>query len=256
MYSNDTPHPAATDLYIPLDNVHNLRDLGGLKTPDNAVIQQGRLLRSGNPGQATPDDITRLQNMQIDVVVDFRANDEKTPKEAGFAAVFNWQAEPVLAGNLSGKNMLPTLQRMSETDTHDLMCSLYSDFPGKNQSQFRALLQLAEQGKTLLYHCTAGKDRTGFATTLLLSALGIHTDTIMANYLESNHYNAWFFQEITDSLGQHGITREVVWPLLMVSEEYLHNSLRVIEQDFGGMDNYLRNTLEVDVERIRGHYLV
>ena len=83
-----------------MDNVHNLRDLGGLKTPDNAVIQPGRLLRSGNPGQATPADITRLQSMGIDVVVDFRAEDEKTPQEADFAASFNWQAQPIVVGEL------------------------------------------------------------------------------------------------------------------------------------------------------------
>lgn len=255
MYSNDQPHPGATDSYIPLENVQNLRDLGGLKTPDNAGIKPGRLLRSGNPGQATAADIARLQGMNIDVVVDFRADDEKTPHEADFAAAFLWQAEPIVAGNLSGPQMLPTLQRMSQADMHELMCDLYRDFPGRYQPQFHALLQLAEQGKTMLYHCTAGKDRTGFASALLLSALGVDADSIMVNYLESNHYNQRFIQDMADYLERRGVKREAVWPLLEVSEEYLDTALRVIDRDYGGMANYLRKTLNVDIERIRQHYL-
>lgn len=253
-YAQSTTAPD-TDQYIPLEHVQNTRDLGGLTTEDGRRVLPGRLYRSGNPAFATPSDITRLKAMHLDVVLDFRAVSEKTPAEQAFAAQFPWQDDPVLAGNLSPAAIVPMLQRSTPAQMHQFMVSLYQQFPVDYQPQFARFLKLAEQDKTMLYHCTAGKDRTGFATVLLLSALGVDRATVMANYLESNRYNAAGNAKATAQLQKIGVAPDVVAPLLAVDPDYIGAAMEVIDQRYGGMQHYLVDVLHVDVQRIRQNYL-
>jgi protein-tyrosine phosphatase len=244
-----------TDQYIPLERVQNTRDLGGLATEDGRRILPGRLYRGGNPAFATPSDIARLKAMHLDVVLDFRAVSEKTPAEQAFAAQFPWQADPVLAGNLSPAAIVPMLKRSTPAQMHRFMVGLYQQFPIDYQPQFARFLKLAEEDKTMLYHCTAGKDRTGFATVLLLSALGVDRATVIANYLESNRYNAAGNAQATAQLQKMGVAPEVVAPLLAVDPDYIGAAMEVIDQRYGGMQHYLVDVLHVDIQRIRQNYL-
>ncbi|MNL43877.1 hypothetical protein D3C87_1664140 [compost metagenome] len=90
---------------------------------------------------------------------------------------------------------------------------------------------------------------------LLLSALGVSQDDIVANYLESNHWNARFFQQILAKSAERGVRDDVMMPLLEVAPAYLEASVQAIDQGFGGMDRYLRDVLKVDVDALRAHYL-
>jgi len=247
--------PLTTDQYVPLERVQNTRDLGGLTTEDGRRVLPGRLYRSGNPAFATPSDIARLQTMHLDVVLDFRADSEKQPAEQAFAALFPWQADPVLAGNLSPGAIVPMLKRSTPAQMHQFMIELYRQFPGTYRAQFARFLKLAEDDKTMLYHCTAGKDRTGFATVLLLSALGVDRASVIANYLESNRYNAAGNAQATAQLQKIGVAPDVVAQLLAVDPDYIGAAMQVIDQQYGGMQHYLVDVLHVNVERIRHNYL-
>lgn len=130
------------------------------------------------------------------------------------------------------------------------------DFPLKHQSTFGRFLKTAEAGPTLLYHCSAGKDRAGFATLLLLSALGVAPDAILANYLESNHQNRRLIREILTRLNSLGIAHDVAMPLLEVRPGYLLASLHTIQQEWGSMAKFLGEVMVVEVEQLRAHYLV
>jgi len=244
-----------SDQPIPLERVQNTRDLGGLITEDGRRILPGRLYRSGNPAFATPADVARLQALHLDVVLDFRADSEKMPAEQAFAALFPWQADPVLAGNLSPAAIVPMLMRSTPAQMHQFMVELYREFPVAYQAQFTRFLKLAESDKTMLYHCTAGKDRTGFATVLLLSALGVDRATVIANYLESNRYNAAGNAQATAQLHKIGVAPEVAEPLLAVDPDYIGAAMEVIDQRYGGMQHYLVDVLHIDIEQIRSNYL-
>jgi protein-tyrosine phosphatase len=135
------------------------------------------------------------------------------------------------------------------------MISLYRQFPGAYQAQFGRFLKLAEDDKTILYHCTAGKDRTGFATVLLLSALGVDRATVIANYLESNRHNAAGNAQATAQLQKIGVAPEVLAPLLTVDPDYIGAAMEVIDQQYGGMQHYLVNVLHINLEKIRANYL-
>ncbi|ASL46058.1 Tyrosine-protein phosphatase [Burkholderia sp. AD24] len=248
-----TAHP--TDQYIKLEKIQNTRDLGGIETADGHQITPHRLYRSGNPSQASQQDIKTLKAMHLDAIIDFRAASEKQPNEKTFADQFPWQSDPVLAGNLAPSAIIPLLKRSTPEQMHDFMLNLYRQFPSNYQPQFAHFLKLAEDNKTLLYHCTAGKDRTGFATVLLLSALGVDRPTTIANYLESNRYNAAGNAHATQQLQKLGIAPDVVAPLLTVDPDYIGASMQVIDQQYGGMQHYLVDVLHVNIAKIRANYL-
>ncbi|WP_321890272.1 tyrosine-protein phosphatase [Paraburkholderia bannensis] len=254
--AQDTAYASNHDHPVPMQHIQNLRDLGGLVAADGKVIAPHRLYRSGNPALGTSADFARLDAMHLDAVVDFRAASEKTPAEAAFGERFPWRADPVLAGDLSPTAIVPMLKRSTPAQMHAFMVGLYRQFPVQYQAQFARFLKLAEGDQTLLYHCTAGKDRTGFATVLLLSALGVDRATIVANYLESNRENAAFNAGALVQLRKIGVADDVVMPLLVVDADYIGAAVEVIDTQYGGMQHYLRDVLHVDVDKIRQNYLV
>ncbi|NKI72594.1 protein-tyrosine-phosphatase [Collimonas pratensis] len=234
--------------------MQNTRDLGAYQAADGRRIQARRLLRGANPGLASVADIAKLKSYQLDLVLDFRSEGEKQAAEAPFAAAFAWIADPVMVGNLSQETLLPLLRNGSAEHSRQFMLDFYRAFPVNYQAQFGRFLRLAEQGKTMLYHCTAGKDRTGFASALLLSALDVERATIVADYLESNRNNA--SAKVLAQLFKADLAPEIMRPLLNVEAAYLEAALTVIDEEYGGMPHYLRQVLDVDVERIRRNYLV
>lgn len=241
---------------ISLEKVSNMRDLGGLVTTDNHIIMPGRIIRTGNPGFATDKDIEYLKSIHPDAIVDFRTEMEKNPAEQKFGKSFNWIADPVNAGNLTGSSINDLLKTATANSLENMMIKTYQDFPVLYQSQFKKVLELAEQNKTFFYHCTAGKDRTGFATLLLLTALGVDKETIFKDYLESNEAS----KQLTETMAKMSnssvsIDPDIIKPLLEVKRSYLQAALDVIDEKYGGIDNYLKNILKVDVKKIRSNYL-
>ncbi|WP_439684602.1 Putative tyrosine-protein phosphatase [Cupriavidus oxalaticus] len=240
---------------LAFDTISNARDLGGLRGAAGRRVRSGRLYRSGNPALASAADLDRLHALDLDMVVDFRSAGEKSPDEAGFGERFNWVAVPVLDGSMAMDVLMPRLRASTPAQIDGFMLEVYRDFPVRYRDAFGGFMQTAQAGKTLLFHCTAGKDRTGFASLLLLSALGVAQDDILANYLESNQRNARFNETALARMAQLGVSAEAMMPLLEVRASYLDASLQAIEQGWGSVDNYLGDALAVDVAQLRAHYL-
>jgi protein-tyrosine phosphatase len=241
---------------IGFDAIQNTRDLSAYATADGRRIKSGRLLRGANPGMASARDIARLKHYQLDVVLDFRSEAEKHSAEAPFAASFNWIADPVMVGNLSQEALLPLLRNGNPENSRQFMLDFYRVFPVNYQSQFGRFLRFAEDNKTMFYHCTAGKDRTGFASALLLSALGVARENIIADYLASNRHNAGANAKVLAQILKADLAPEIIAPLLSVEAAYLEAALTVIDEKYDGMEHYLGQVLGVDVARIRHNYLV
>lgn len=253
--SNNGTASTATQAELLFDTISNARDLGGLAGAGGCRVRHGRLYRSGNPALASAADLDRLHALGLDMVVDFRSPGEKSPDEAAFGQRFRWLAVPVLDGSMAMDVLMPRLRTSTPAQVDAFMLAVYRDFPGRYRDAFAGFMRTAQGGKTLLFHCTAGKDRTGFASLLLLAALGVAQDDILANYLESNRRNAQFNETALARMGQFGVLAEVMMPLLEVRASYLDASVQAIEQGWGSIDNYLRDALEVDVAQLREHYL-
>jgi len=240
---------------LALETIVNARDLGGLIGFDGRQVKRRKLYRSANPALGCASDLDKLHALGLDIVVDFRSPGEKSPDEAGFGERFRWLAVPVLDGSMAMNVLMPRLRESTAAQMHGFMLDVYRDFPTRYRDAFGTFMRHAEAGKTLYYHCTAGKDRTGFATLLLLAALGVKQDDIVANYLESNHWNQRFNDRILAGMSQAGVSADAMRPLLEVRPEYLEASMDAMERAYGGVERFVTDQLGVDIGRLRAHYL-
>ena len=144
------------------------------------------------------------------------------------------------------------------------MTNEYERFPtlGGAQRAVRKVITLLADGRAVLVHCFAGKDRTGFAVAIALEAAGIDQDAILTDYLRSNDATARLREHIVATTrSREGVTDEVVSfmesrltdEVLGVREDYLSTSRRVVDEQYGGLDAYLRasGVSTDDVARLR-----
>jgi protein-tyrosine phosphatase len=110
---------------------------------------------------------------------------------------------------------------------------------------------LAAEGAPVLVHCTAGKDRTGWATTLLLLAAGVDDAQVRTEYLAVNPAVRRAFAPILERYVASGGAAEVLAPMLEVRPEYLAAALEQVELEYGGFPGYLRDGLGLDDDEVR-----
>ena len=241
----------------------NVRDLGGIATGTGGKIGSGRVLRSDALSELTDEDLATLAGMGLRTAIDFRsmaevddAGADRLP--AGAAAV----ALPVNAANLD------ELFAADPDALHDLL----SDGKGVQfmlgiNRQFVAdPAQLAQFGRALhliadadrqpvLFHCTAGKDRTGWMAAIVLTALGVPRDAVTADYLATNDYIWPGYQAML--AGQEDLLA-LVKPLLVQDAAYLDAAFDETQTRFGGFDGFLADGLGFageDVGRLRAGLL-
>ena len=234
-----------------MEKVINFRDLGGLVNLQGQRIYKGKLFRSANPCVGSAKDCGYLQNLKLDEIVDFRSIEEKRNNEQFFTQQFNCVAKPIFTGNI----VELINEQLDSEQAKSAMCMVYKRFPVDFKQEFRYLLKLAEQSKVLLYHCTEGKDRTGFATFLLLSALGVAEQSIMDEYLLSNEVVSILKQQLADLLEGFAPDADIWEAFLSVYPVYLETAIAVINKQYGGVYRYLTDTLGIDIRAIRQHYL-
>ncbi|NJL12698.1 MAG: tyrosine-protein phosphatase [Microscillaceae bacterium] len=112
-------------------------------------------------------------------------------------------------------------------------------------------LLLEEKNLPLLFHCTAGKDRTGFAAALLLSALGVCRDWIYADYLASNYFRREENIRIIRKARLVGIPSHLITPVMEVRAEYLEAAFEEIEKEYENVENYLHQVMGLNAEKIQ-----
>lgn len=234
-----------------MEKIINMREFGGLINQQGQAIRKGKLFRSGNPSVASTADIEQLKKLNLSEIIDFRSLAEKRATEPHFAAQFKWIAQPIFTGDLS--ELLSSSLDRAKAVSH--MRDIYKKFVIGFQQQFHYLLKQAEQGKTLLYHCTAGKDRTGFASYLLLSALGVADELIMKDYLLSNQSMDELRHQLDDFIADGSVDDDALKAILEVNISYLESAIVIINQQYGGVESYLKHTLGIDIKALRSHYL-
>jgi protein-tyrosine phosphatase len=233
---------------IKLEGATNFRDLGGYS--GKRPLQWGKLFRSDHLGDLTKNDIARLAPLGLTHVCDFRG---KTEREAHPCAMPGPQVhalsiEPTVVQAL--QDFAERNQGITEADAVRLMQQTYRAFVTDNSKRFAELFQhLLHDDSPLVFHCTAGKDRTGFAAALVLSALGVPRDVVIKDYLLTNDlYRA-------PPMVAGNAPPEVRAAVRRVQADYLQASLDVVDADFGGVENYLQKSLGVgSAERQRLEY--
>ncbi|MGB5265465.1 MAG: tyrosine-protein phosphatase [Polyangiales bacterium] len=177
--------------HVPLSGQPNFRDLGGYAASDGRTVKWGQVFRSGELSQLSTDDVRKLGALGIRAVVDLRSPEEVSARGAGrlpseakshplpiaSSEMFAKLIPMLLKGDFSQvpPDMLDTVNRM-----------LVRDFT----EQYAGLLRILSDptNRPLVFHCTQGKDRAGFGAAMVLSALGVPWETVVDDYLLSNHF--------------------------------------------------------------------
>lgn len=262
---------AVEDRAIPIDGVLNTRDLGGLKTEDGRTVRKGQLIRSGEIDDMGTGGMSVVDDLGVTAIVDLRTQREATadpiewpegqgPDRYNFYVMEN-EAQDIEDMRKSIKSGEATVE---ETDGlfFDAFGYIATDYTSELRGVIDVLLSQPE-GEAVLYHCSGGKDRTGVTTAVVLSALGVTREDIMADFMMSNELKDADNKSVEMAAKineQNGTTMapEAVWPSLGVREEYLEEFYKDVEADCGSMDAYLRDGLGLtqdDLTALRERYL-
>jgi protein-tyrosine phosphatase len=225
---------------VPLSGTSNFRDLGGYAGRDGRAVQWRKLFRSDHLGALSPDDVAVLSGLGLSRVADFRGPVEREEQVCAMpgVVVHSLAIEPSVVQGM--KDLLAAGRDLTAQDTVRLMEHTYHAFVHHNADRFAALFALLlASDKPLVFHCTAGKDRTGFAAAMILLALGVPRDVVMQDYLLTNtHYQM-------PNPAASELPREALRVLWRVQEEFLNAALHAVDADFGGVQQYLVNQLHV-----------
>jgi protein-tyrosine phosphatase len=245
----------------------NFRDLGGYRTVDGRSVRWGRLYRSDALNKLAKSDLEYLAAFQISRLVDLRAAHEKEeepdrlPQDAGIQVV----EIPLLDSSTEAWH--DNRRRLLSGDFRSIDTARYLvetniELATRFAPQFNQFVHvvLEAQGRPVLFHCAAGKDRTGFAAAILLRILGVPQSTVMEDYLLSNEYYLPSFdrQLFVLRLFRGKRFASVVKGFLEVKPEYLTAAFKALDREFGSFDNYIQSGLGLtaaDVEQLRAWLL-
>lgn len=256
---------------LPLQQGSNFRDLGGYRAADGKHVRWGMIYRSGGQPMLTDADVRDIKGLGIANLVDLRSDEER---------VFAPTKLDGIPYNAVGYSMATILKSMTLTSPTAVgpasagMENGYRAFPTQLAPQLRLVFaKLASRDGPLLYNCSAGQDRTGFTTAIILSALGVPRETIYADYLLStpSRRPQWEVPAISDAVAQTSpvagfFARMQKDPSfakakpLMTADgtPYLRFAFQAIEQHWGSIDAYLQQEIgisQVDLVALRARYL-
>lgn len=238
------------DVLVP--SLCNLRDLGGYRTRFGGAVREGMIFRSTDLSRLTDVDGKILVRLGIKTVFDLRTAHEREARPDRTPAGARHVGLDVLADR-QRRSLPARLQeivvdpQVAEREFGDgraaqYLLESYREFVGLPSavSSYRQLfIDLAQQdGVPALIHCTAGKDRTGWAAASLLLLVGVNEDDVFHDYLQTNELLLPVFAPIFDRFQELGGDLELLTPMLGVRREYLEAALDEVDRAYGTIEQY------------------
>lgn len=263
--SSNEDTPEVTESYkvssrqVGVTGEDNMRDLGGFVGENNKRVLYRKLYRSGELSALTSTDKDSLAKRGISQIIDLRTESERNEKaDKVLNGVINYQLSLIadVPGSSSSQAAFMGQIIQGKVKAEDFMLPLYSQIDELKETNWEKIFDLLETGNVTLYHCTAGKDRAGMTTALVLSSLGVDKATIIKDFMASNDYlNASNQQTIAYVNSQYGAgSGNKLIPLLGVEEVYITSFFNAINAKYGSMDNFLTK-IKVDTAKMKKLYL-
>jgi len=254
----------------------NFRDLGGYQTKDGRYVKWGKVFRSAQLDRLTEQGIAQLEALSIKAVVDLRFSEESARRPTIKAAVpeaemLSWHDEMQDDSEARSSAMKRSWRDSLETnDPAQVREAMRINYPQKlysHQAIYKKMISRLVEGQTpLVFHCAAGKDRTGVAAALILSLLGVSRPQIVEDYLltqnEIKHLmDSWIaggatgsdeYEDFQQRLIQQ--PRELIQPVFDADEEYIETLLDYVDTQYQGFENYALQNLNIgigDIERLK-----
>ncbi|WP_245558265.1 tyrosine-protein phosphatase [Nocardia thailandica] len=244
---------------IVLEGAVNVRDLGGFRTYDGATVKPGKVIRADALSTLTDADVAVLATRKPKSVVDLR-----TPAEVQFSGADRLPAGvPLVARPVDDTGLFVQMMQIIQSKdparqqevlgnggAERIMAAVYTSFlTAESRAAFGATVrELAATDGPVLYHCTSGKDRTGFLTYVVLRAVGVPEQTARQDYLRSNEFRAAADAALRRQVQQAGYMAnpDLLIPLQEVRDDYLDTAVDQIDQRYGGFGRFLTEGLGID----------
>jgi len=237
---------------VPLEAGTNFRDLGGYRAADGRRVRWGRLYRSGHTAGLSPRDQEVVGSLDIRVCCDFRRQDEHVIEPTRLPP-----ATRIVGVTVDPGSSTSFFERLADggvgtADMAAFMEEINREFVRHHAAQFRRMLEelLALEEGAFMINCAAGKDRTGFGAAMILAALGVSEEDIVADYLLSERYFP-IEREMERVLRKYGggdgsrLDPALMRPMMETRPEYIRAGLDAIRQDYGSLEAFLSQALGV-----------
>lgn len=252
------------DRIVPLDGGHNFRDIGGYTTRDGRRVATGLVFRSGTMCELTERDHAAFEELGLRLVYDLRSNNERSKRPSRFPEAcpfeIRFRDHEMSEGDITEKIRAPGTVAAS---VRIMAIEAYRTLAYEQADSYKDLfLHIAYEPLPLVFHCAAGKDRTGIAAALLLEVLGVNRAEVIADYVLTDRFapRAWdliaqdpFGQRLTE------VDRAVWAPIVRADPAYLEAMFHTLEQRHGSTLGFVREELGLgngDIEAIRARLLV
>jgi len=268
---NDNEPEQKPGLSLGIVSVPNLRDMGGYKTVDGATISRGLVYRSNQLNSISESDMILLAELNLKNDYDLRTASERNKKPDELpAGVKNVWLDVLADDPTSGPANLITLlsdplqanNELGNGQVENKFKDAYRQFITLNSAEtaFSELfVSLGNESKLpALFHCTTGKDRTGWAAAALLTIIGVPHEKVVEDYLLSNDYILPMYADLIDRFVKAGGERNIVESILGVKEEYLNAAFDAMNTKYGSIERYFSIGLGISLEQqtaLRNLYL-
>ncbi len=238
---------------IYFQGTNNTRDLGGYQTTDGRRVRWGKLYRSDDLNSIRKSDWNYWQGLELGGLIDFREPEvwQRKPDRLPENATLEEQHLPVFDTGTTRQEYRKLLQSFDpdKKSSEEILVKNNQIYVSQYTETFAQAFQLLlDQEQPLLYHCTAGKDRTGFMSAMVLLTLGVPQETVVRDYMASNFYLNQRIRRRTRLAPIIGIHSRAALPLLEVRPLYLKAAFQLIEEQYGSIDNYIRDGLGISEE--------
>ena len=252
--------------HLRFSGAKNFRDLGGYQTEDGRATRWGLLYRSGGLHKLTDTDLKHLSALMLSRVIDFRSDYEKErePDRLPVDEDIRFVSIPILDAS-TALVQVPRdelVKRLRDVDSRDYMSKTYVGFVTRFTPDFQRFFRelTSAEGLPVLFHCTAGKDRTGFAAAILLRLLGVPHETVTRDYLLTNDY---FFARYRWNLLLARLMKgerfaNAIRGFMRAEPYYLSDAFDAVDREFGSFERYIREGIGLspaEVEHLRATYL-
>lgn len=273
------------------DGIENFKDLGGIRTQDGREIKEHMLFRSGALNRATEEDVEKLQKENVKLIIDLRTKKERTMwpdpdtgittvwnplymEDISRVSIFRPDETDTLANRLKALFIvhhrsdekvgfaMDEVRQMIEKEGFDpevYVGRMYQKFINnqivqKQGRQFFRMLINRRDG-AILWHCSAGKDRTGMITALLLYALGVSKEDIIDNYVECSKTSEESVNLLIERLFPSDVDgnekyQKLARQIFGIKTCYIDSFFKAIENDYVSIDNYIMKAMDVHVDNI------
>ena len=234
--------------FIELEGTCNTRDIGDIRTEYKRKIKPGILYRSDKLSYATNEDYNKLRSYGIKNIIDLRSDNEKKKEPNNVPNDFNYIEIPISVDKKILREIKLNLTYSRYNNIENIMKRCNRDFIVKNSNDFAKVLnKILELKSPILFHCSFGKDRTGFVTALIYYICNVPKDEIYYEYLLSNKYikknieNEYsHFKKI---LNIEFEKIENLYPILLVKHEYLYESFNSAKNIYGSFSTFIREKM-------------